>query len=96
MARPLHDLTKKDTPWQWSKEQQEAFYSIKRQFCTEPILKVYDPELPTRVEVDASGFATGGILSQKHDDGLWHPVAYRSQSMSKEEHATTKSTTEKC
>jgi hypothetical protein len=40
---------------------------------------------PTRVEVDASGFATGGILSQKHEDGLWHPVAYRSDSMSKEE-----------
>ena len=85
MARPLHDLTKKDTPWQWNKEQQEAFDSIKQQFCMEPILKVYDPELPTRVEVDTSGFATGGILSQKHDDGLWHPIVYRSQSMSKEE-----------
>ena len=85
MARPLHDLTKKDTPWQWNKEQQEAFGSIKQQFCTEPILKVYNPELPTQVEVDASEFATGGILSQKHDNGLWHPVAYRSQSMSKEE-----------
>src|ERR1700761_9114542 len=67
------------------REQQEAFDSIKVMFCSEPILKVYNPELPTRVECDASGFATGGILSQKHEDGLWHPVAYRSQSMSKEE-----------
>ena len=62
-----------------------GFDSIKRQFCTEPILKVYDPELPTQVKVDTSGSATGGILSQKHDNGLWHPVAYCSQSMSKEE-----------
>ena len=85
LARPLHDLTKKDVPWQWNQEQQRAFNSIKDMFCSEPILKVYNPELPTRVECDASGFATGGILSQKHDDGLWHPVAYRSQSMSKEE-----------
>jgi predicted aspartyl protease len=85
IARPLHDLTKKDTPWQWHSEQQKAFNELKRRFCEEPILKVYDPELPTRVEVDASGFATGGILSQKSHDGLWHPVAYRSQSMSKEE-----------
>ena len=37
MACPLHDLTKKDTPWQWDREQQEAFNSIKWQFCTEPV-----------------------------------------------------------
>ena len=65
MARPLHDLTKKDVFWHWSQEQQEAFNAIKRQFCEEPILKVYDPELPTCVECDASGFATGGICSGK-------------------------------
>jgi hypothetical protein len=50
------------------------------------ILKVYDPNLETRVEVDASGYATGGILSQQYPDGLWHPIAYQSSSMSKEEH----------
>jgi hypothetical protein len=89
LARPLHDLTKKDIPWQWHPEQQQAFDALKQKFCEEPILKVYDPELPTRVEVDASGFATGGILlgilSQKGEDSLWHPVAYHSDSMSKEE-----------
>ena len=24
-ARPLHDLTKKDMPWQWGEDQQKAF-----------------------------------------------------------------------
>jgi hypothetical protein len=85
IARPLHDLTKKDVPWQWHTEQQHAFDTLKEKFCQEPILKVYDPNLETRVEVDASGYATGGILSQKYPDGLWHPIAYRSSSMSKEE-----------
>jgi len=85
IARPLHDLTKKDVPWQWHAEQQHAFDTLKAQFCKELILKVYDPKLPTRVEVDASGFATGGILTQRHEDNLWHPVAYHSESMSKEE-----------
>ena len=28
MARPLHDLNKKDIPWHWSQEQQEAFNKI--------------------------------------------------------------------
>jgi hypothetical protein len=76
IARPLHDLTKKDVPWKWHAEQQHAFDTIKEKFCQEPILKVYDPNLETRVEVNASGFATGGILSQKYPDGLWHPIAY--------------------
>ncbi len=58
---------------------------LKEKFIQEPILKVYDPNLPTLVEVDASSSATGGILSQKNPDGLWHPVVYCSQSMSKEE-----------
>jgi predicted aspartyl protease len=33
ITRPLHDLTKKDTPWQWLSEQQKAFNELKRRFC---------------------------------------------------------------
>jgi hypothetical protein len=84
IVRPLHDLTKKDVPWQWHTEQQQVFDTLKEKSCQEPILKVYDPNLETRVEVNASGFATSGILSQKYPDGLWHPIAYCSSSMSKE------------
>ena len=29
----------------------------------------------------ASGFATEGIIEQKKADGLYHPIAYQSQSM---------------
>ena len=43
IGHPLHDLTKKDVPWHWFQEQQEAFNVMKKQFCEEPILKVYDP-----------------------------------------------------
>ena len=42
---------------------------------------MYDPARPTEIEVDASNFATGGVLSQKCEDGLWHPVAFRSETM---------------
>jgi hypothetical protein len=34
---------------------------------------------------NASNVATGGVLEQKQDDNHWHPVAYRSSLMSKEE-----------
>ena len=46
-----------------------------------PILAMWDPDRPTRLEVDTSGFATGGMLLQKQSDDQWHPVVFRSQSM---------------
>uniref|UniRef100_A0A0W0GF46 Reverse transcriptase-rnase h-integrase n=1 Tax=Moniliophthora roreri TaxID=221103 RepID=A0A0W0GF46_MONRR len=36
---------------------------------------------PRNLQVDASGYATGGVILQQLEDGLWHPVAYRSESM---------------
>ena len=85
IARPLHDLTKKDTPFVWGSAQQDAFDTLKKAFTSQPILAVWNPDLPTRIEVDASSYATGGVISQKHADGFWHPIAYRSQSMSEAE-----------
>ena len=80
-ARPLNDLTRKDIQWNWGTQQQEAFQLLKDAFTSAPILVLWDPTKPTRIEVDASGFATGGTLSQMQDDGLWHPVAFQSASM---------------
>ena len=61
LARPLHDLTKKDTPFTWAEPQQTAFDALKQSFTSEPILAVFDPSRPTRLEVDASGYATGSL-----------------------------------
>jgi hypothetical protein len=85
MARPLHDLTKKDVTWRWTSAEQQAFQSIKDAFIREPILAQWDPERRTRVETDASGYTTGGVISQLGDDGFWHPIAFRSESMTETE-----------
>ena len=81
VARPLNDLTKKNTPWRWDTEEQQAFDTLRTAFISAPILALWDPDCPTRIEVDASGFATGGALLQQSKDGVWHPVAFRSSSM---------------
>ena len=49
-------------------------------FTAEPILKIYTPSLLTVVETDASDFALGVYLVQKHPD-KWHLVAYYSRKM---------------
>ena len=80
-ARPLNDLTRKDIRWNWGTGQQEAFQSLKDAFTNAPILVLWNPDKPTQIEVDASALATGGTLFQQQEDGLWHPVAFRSASM---------------
>jgi hypothetical protein len=62
LARPLNDLTKKDTPWTWATPQEHAFNSLKSRFSQSPILAMWEPHRPTRIEVDASGYATGGVI----------------------------------
>ena len=81
ITRPLHDLTKRDAPWLWGQSQQQAFNSLKNSFTLRPILAMWEPNRPTRLEVDASGYATGGVLLQQLEDGRWHPIAFRSESM---------------
>ena len=81
IARPLNDLTKKNTPFEWTTEQQQAFETLRSAFSSAPILALWDAKCLTRIEVDASGFATGGALLQQAEDGNWHPIAFRSASM---------------
>src|SRR6201992_3421278 len=47
----------------------------------EPILIQPNPDRRYQLETDASGYATGGTLSQEGEDGKWHPVAFHSKSM---------------
>ncbi|TFY55573.1 hypothetical protein EVG20_g9269, partial [Dentipellis fragilis] len=82
IARPMFDLTKKEQPWDWTPPCQLAFDQLKTAFTSSPVLIMPDPTKPYLVEVDASDFATGGILSQKAEDNLWHPVAYLSKALS--------------
>ena len=62
-------------------EARKAFKRLKEIFTTSPLLRHFDPALKIRIEPDASGFALSAILTQQHEDGQWHPVAYWSRKM---------------
>jgi hypothetical protein len=85
VARPLNELTRKDTPWAWDTRQQQAFTTLKHQVTSEPILA--QPVLADQfdLEVDASGFAVGAVLLQKKEDGKRHPVGYYLATLNKAE-----------
>src|SRR5436190_23474007 len=75
-CRPLNDMLRKGTPWQWSDAQQQAFLELKRSFTTAPVLAYFDYDRKTVLETDASDWASGGVLSQYDDEGSLRPVAY--------------------
>jgi hypothetical protein len=85
VARPLNELTRKDTTWTWTDRQQEAFTTLKRRVTSEPILA--QPALTDQfaLEVDASGFAVGAVLLQTKEDKKQHPVGYYSATLNEAE-----------
>ena len=61
IARPLNDLTKKNTPWKWGPEQQKAFDTLKKMFISQPVLRMWHPDLLMRIGTDASAHTVSGI-----------------------------------
>ena len=65
IAKPLHEIMRKEMKWSWKERQQRVFEELKERFTTEPVLVTPDLDKKMKVEADASDFATGGVLSMK-------------------------------
>ena len=85
IARPLHDMVKKDKKWEWMGKQEKAFKELKRRFTEKPVLAAPDLDKKMRMEVDASDYATRGVLSMECEDNLWRLVAFLSKSLNETE-----------
>ena len=68
IAKPLYEMTRKEMKWSWGERQQRVFEELKERFTTELVLVTPDLDKEIRVEVDASDFAMGGVLSMKCED----------------------------
>ena len=58
---------------------------MKERFTKELVLAAPDINKKMRMEVDASDYAMGGVLSMECKDGLWRPVAFLSKSLNETE-----------
>ena len=76
MARPLHDMVKKDKKWDWTEKQEKVFKELKEQFTKEPVLAAPDIDKKMRMKVDTLDYATGEVLSMECEDKLWRPVLW--------------------
>lgn len=78
---PLHNLLRKDVKFIWSEECQKSFDQIKSLLCSEPVLKIFDSEVPIEIYTDASIKGVGAVLKQRDENGDSKPVAYFSKKL---------------
>ena len=85
VARPLHELMRKDQKQDWGFRQEKLFKALKKQFTTGPILVALDLNKKMRIEVDVSDYAIGRVLSMECKDGRQRPIAFLSKSLNETE-----------
>src|SRR6202048_1944245 len=79
-AAPITALLKKNRKFRWTPEAQVAFDSLRTAFTTAPVLRHFDPSLPTVLEADASDYAVGAVISQRDpESGRLHPITFYSR-----------------
>lgn len=87
VAGPLNKLTsnkKNSPPFQWNPEAEKAFLELKSKLVQAPVLACPNFDYPFEVHTDASNYGIGAMLSQTIN-GVEHPVAYMSRSLTKAE-----------
>jgi transposase InsO family protein/predicted aspartyl protease len=78
IAKPLSTITRPTEPFVWTSECEEAFEELRRQLLDIQATYHFNPELPTKLETDASDGVTAGVLSQQHANQQWYPIGFYS------------------
>ena len=87
IAKPLKDLLQgessklKSHPVGLPLDALAAFQELKIKCLMAPVLAFADFKKPFLLETDTSIEGLGAVLSQKQDDGLYHPVTYPSHGL---------------
>jgi hypothetical protein len=84
IAKPLTRLTEEKQAFQWTKEVEDAFQTLKGALCAAPILAYPQPGERFIVDTDTSNFGIGGVHSQVQD-GQERVIAYYSKTLNKAE-----------
>nr|GEZ41839.1 reverse transcriptase domain-containing protein [Tanacetum cinerariifolium] len=92
ISRPMTHLLEKDTPFVFSEDCIQAFQTLKTKLTEAPILIAPNWDLSFELMCDASDFAIGAVLGQRHEKHF-RPIHYASKTLTDAESNYT--TTEK-
>src|SRR3984957_16312710 len=80
LADSLYKLLKKDTPYEWTDSQQQAFENLREKLTKAPIVQYPDFTKPFLLHTDASGTGVGAVLAQT-EGTQEHVIAYASRTL---------------
>ncbi|GFU49934.1 retrovirus-related Pol polyprotein from transposon 297 [Trichonephila clavipes] len=90
IAKPLSDLLRKDTLFNFDVKQKASFDELKRLLCQKPVLGIYRQNCETEIHTDASIDGLAAVLLQRFpDDNSLHPIYYMSRKTSETERKYT-------
>jgi hypothetical protein len=81
LSEVLKNKEKSNAKVFWTGPMKLAFETIKKELLQNVILQIADPSKPYTLEVDASDYAIGGVLSQTDATGAERPVAFFSRKL---------------
>ena len=77
LTKPLRVLTKKHAKFCLTQFQNDAFEELKKRFCSDRVVVLFDTSLLTRLYVDSSYAGTQATVAHKHtidSERYWHRV----------------------
>ena len=77
---PIRALTRKDMPFVWSKECDDAFNTLKKNLSESPCLPYFDPSKEVEIQAHSSKHGIGAVILQEG-----HPIEYASRALTPSE-----------
>lgn len=77
----LSSLKPNTTPLEWTDQAQASFMQIKENLAAAALLAYPQPDVATRLMMDASDGSVGAVW-QQFVDKIWQPLAFFSKSLS--------------
>jgi hypothetical protein len=79
IAKPLFNLSKKDTRFAWTEEHQSAFERLRDSLLEGLTIMYPDFTRPFIIATDASAFGVGAVLAQEDERGREKPISFASR-----------------
>ncbi|KAL6739958.1 hypothetical protein Aduo_013354 [Ancylostoma duodenale] len=76
LRAPLDALLKKNTPFKWSPDCQDAFEKAKKVLASPLLLTHFDPKLELIVAADASDYDIGAVIMHRFADGTEKAICH--------------------